>query len=298
MTDKPKGKFDCYQATTDAILEAMAAGIVPWRRPWKLGVGDDGLHRNAISRKAYRGGNVFLLDMIQLCKNYRCRQWLTFKQAKAAGGTVRKGEKGSRVYFWKFFDSSSETKKDGTPKQIAMMRLYTVFNLEQCDGVTFEPVPVPDFDSIERAERIVAQMPLRPALSHGGDRAFYRHVDDTVHMPHPGAFQSNNAYYHMLFHELAHSTGHESRLDRDTIGSASFFGDANYGREELVAELGSCMVARASGLECDIEASAAYIEGWQKRLTNDPRAFVWAAGKAQRAADWILNTATEKTDAD
>lgn len=282
-------RFDPYQAATDAILEAIAAGCVPWRSPWRLGVGDDGLNRSFASRRAYRGVNVPLLDATVMVRGYSCRQWATFCQVRDAGGHVRAGEHGSRVFFWKFFDTDRDA-VDGTPKRIPMLRCFTVFNIDQCEGIQpRDALEVPAFDPIERAESIVSGMPLRPALFHGGDRAFYRLDSDSVQMPHGGAFHSREGYYQTLFHELAHSTGHESRVTRKTLGETAPFGSADYSREELVAELSSAMVMRAAQIECDIPASAAYIANWHSRLRDDPKVFVWAAGQAQKAADWILD---------
>jgi antirestriction protein ArdC len=150
---------------------------------------------------------------------------------------------------------------------------------------------MPDaWDPILDAECVVEDMPLRPAIMHGGDRACYRPGLDRVDMPSREAFARAEDYYGTLFHELAHATGHASRLDRAGMdGVPHAFGDPVYSREELVAEFASAFACRSVGVQSDLEQSAAYIKGWRDRIQADPKCVVWAAGRASRAADWILN---------
>jgi antirestriction protein ArdC len=276
-----------YQIITDKIVAKLEEGAAPWSKPWKV-TGAEGAPRNLKSGKAYRGINVFLLS----CQGYESPYWLTFKQAKAKGGSVRKGEKGTQVVFWKWIEKKST---DGDePERFPILRYYTVFNVEQCDGVDYPKAkaePVSEFEAIAAAELVVENMRNRPEITHGGDRACYSPTLDVVKMPKREAFKSPAEYYSTLFHELAHSTGHESRVGRP-FGSS--FGSEKYGKEELVAEMTAAMVAGHVGIEdATIDNSAAYLASWIKTLKGDPKMAVCAAAQAQKAADYILGVAFE-----
>jgi antirestriction protein ArdC len=173
------------------------------------------------------------------------------------------------------------------------MRYYNVFNAEQVDGieipdaVKFEPI---DFKPIEAAEQIAAGYRGGPIIGQdGGQQAFYRPVTDSVHMPKQTRFASVEEYYSTLFHELSHSTGHSSRLDRKLDTAPQPFGSADYGKEELVAEMSAAFICSYAGIQPTVIANqAAYLAGWLKQLKSDKKLVVSAAGQAQRAADWIL----------
>ena len=278
-------KKDIYEIVTEQIIAQLEAGTVPWRKPWKAENG--GNPANFISRKPYRGINWFLLGFAPYASPY----WLTFKQATSLGGAVRKGEKGTPIVFWNWVDSKTEKRADGTPKKIPFLKYFTVFNVEQCEGLTLDAAPaqaMPEFNPIEAAEKIVAEMPKAPRINHGGGRAFYRPSDDSVTMPARESFDAEGNYYSVLFHELTHATGHESRLNRSGITELAAFGDACYAKEELVAEMGAAFLSAASGINNTIETSAAYIAAWLKALKDDPKLVVQAAAQAQKAADFIL----------
>jgi antirestriction protein ArdC len=278
-----------YSIITERMLALLENGTVPWHKPWSATNGE-ALPRNLASGKPYRGVNVFLLHAM----GYGSPYWLTFKQAQERGGHVRKGEKASPVVFWKWLDTD-EIDASGKAKRVPLLRYYHVFNVAQCDGID---APTPqgtkrEHTPIEAAERIVEGMPLRPAIEHRGDCACYSPALDMVRMPEPGAFRSAEDYHSTLFHELTHSTGHESRLNRKgvagTDGEWSAFGSTPYAREELVAECGaSFLCAHAGIVERTLNNSAAYVAGWLERLKNDPKLVVIAAAQAQRAADFIL----------
>ena len=191
--------------------------------------------------------------------------------------------------------------EDGEPGRkerggYAMARAYTVFNAAQCElpakwaerarGGVPDMAPAP---TIAACEKIVAEMPSRPAITHGGSAAFYRQSVDQVTMPEPGSFAAPELYYSILFHELTHSTGHAARLNRATLVDAVRFGDTNYSKEELVAEMGAAFLCGVAGIaNRTIDNSAGYVHGWLKKLRHDPRLLVQAAAQAQRAADYIL----------
>ena len=248
------------------------------------------LPQNLVSRKPYRGVNVFMLHAM----SYESPFWLTFKQAKEMGGNVRKGEHACPVVFWKWLDVD-EPSEPTSKRAVPMLRYYSVFNVAQCDGVTAPAIEGTDrpHSPIETAEQIVAAMPRRPAIRHGLDRASYSPAADSVAMPSPERFDTPENYYNVLFHELTHSTGHESRLNRKGVSGAGGewdgFGSQSYSKEELVAEMGSAFLCGRAGIvERTIDNSAAYVRSWLQRLKDDARLVVQAAAQVQRAADFIL----------
>jgi antirestriction protein ArdC len=181
-----------------------------------------------------------------------------------------------------------------------MLRYYSVFNVEQCDGIEYPKPDVPTFEftPIERAEQIVAGMPNKPEITSGGDSAYYRPSLDQVNMPPKERFERPEYFYDTLFHELTHATGHESRLNRKGVADKdehSQFGSDPYAREELVAEMGASFLCGHAGIvERTIDNSAAYIGHWLEQLKQDPRLVIVAAGQAQKAADYILGTQPEQ----
>jgi antirestriction protein ArdC len=282
--------FDTYKTVTDQIIAMLDAGVVPWRSPI-LGSGPAGHPRNVVTGRRYRGINVFLLAFTAYAKGYESAGWLTFNQARAAGGTVKKGEKSSMVVFWKQFQTTD--RKTGDPTTVPMLRYFNLFSVDQCDGIT-DPEVVPiepaELRPIERATAIVEAFEGKPAIEVGGTRAFYRPATDTVTMPGSARFATSESYFSVLYHELAHATGHPSRLNRENIAAPQPFGSADYGREELVAEMAAAFLCSAAGIvPATIDNHAAYIGGWLKQIRSDKRLVIAAAGAAQRAADWIRN---------
>jgi antirestriction protein ArdC len=283
-------KSDVYQVVTDRIIGLLEQGVVPWQKPWS---GGDMLPRNLISKRDYRGVNVFLLQAM----SYQSPFWLTFNQAKELGGYIRKGEHACPVVFWKWLEVAAPEQPTGK-KSVPFLRYYSAFNVSQCDGIPQDKVPVLDSDKrehspIEEAERIVANMPKKPEIQHGGGRACYSPRLDRVEMPQPETFRTGQDYYSVLFHELTHSTGHESRLNRKGVGGIdgewSAFGSTPYAREELVAEMGAAFLSGQAGIvERTIENSAAYVRSWLQKLKDNNRLVVQAAAQAQKAADFIL----------
>jgi antirestriction protein ArdC len=281
--------FDLYQSVTDQIIAMLETGVVPWRSPI-LGRSKAGHPKNLNTGKQYRGVNVFLLAFTAFAKGYGSSYWLTFNQAKERGGNVRKGEKSSMVVFWKKYETTD--RQTGEPTTVPVLRYFNVFNAEQVEGieipdaVKFEPI---EFKSIETAEQIAAGYVAGPGIQHdGGQQAFYRPASDTVHLPERTRFASVEEYYSTLFHELSHSTGHSSRLDRKIDSNPKPFGSPDYGKEELVAEMSAAFLCSHAGIQPTvIENQAAYLAGWLKQLKSDKKLVVSAAGQAQRAADWI-----------
>ncbi len=293
-----------YDMITDRIIALLEAGVVPWRKPWKAG---ESAPRNLVSRKAYRGINAMLLAHTGFSSPY----FLTFNQAKALGGRVKKDEHGFTVIFWKFIDAKKARKEDEDEEhgrnrrgRIPLLRYYHVFNLDQVEGIPEGRIPakpaaiLTDHSPIEEAEAIVEGMPQRPEIRHADrDRACYHPFLDRVTMPFSFLFDHMEDFYNVLFHELCHSTGHPDRLARKSLETHAAFGSEEYSREELVAEMGASFLCAAAGIAPKtIESSAAYIASWLKALKNDRRAVIIAAGQAQKAADFILGAKASEND--
>lgn len=290
---------DIYQEVTDTITAALKAGVIPWRRPWRVA----GAHRNAITRREYRGANAFLLNVAAALKGYSSPLWLTFKQAKAAGGSVRAGERATLVVFWRILEHEERDPRTGRVvldakgepviRRVPVLRHFNVFNVQQCDfpagAIAPADVPAAAFTPDERAEQVWRAYEGRPALAHGGDAAFYVPRVDRIQMPPRERFESAGSYYHVLFHEAVHSTGAETRLNRATLTQAGAFGSPNYSQEELVAELGASMLLAEFGLSPEVQNAAAYVAGWLKALRDDRKMLVIAAAQAEKAARWIRN---------
>jgi antirestriction protein ArdC len=222
---------------------------------------------------------------------YSSRYWLTFNQAKKKGGSVRKGEKGTPVVFWKWLEKEAEDPETGekTTDRIPLLRYYTVFNLEQTHGVEdSELAEKPEISPIDAAQAIISNMPRRPSMVPG--RPAYNAKADIVSLPTFERFDRAEDFYSTAFHELAHSTGHGSRLGRKEEVEATFFGDPDYSKEELVAEMTAAYLSNEAGITTQtLENSAAYIKGWLEVFSGDRKMLVCAAAAAQKAADFILN---------
>lgn len=295
-------KPTAYERVTDLILERLEAGVVPWHKPWAYdGDGAIVLPRNLQTRNEYRGSNVWTLSITAGIKGYQSEWWLTYKQAQTMGGQVRKGEKSAPGTRWGFtVDKSCAACRSGADsghksgcKSSPFLRGFSVFNLEQIDGIDYpKPVasdPIPEFEAIGSAEKIVKGYSGGPGIRLDGRAAFYRPDVDQVTMPAPGHFEKPTAYYSTLFHELGHSTGHQTRLNRK-FGAR--FADHAYSREELVAELSSAMLCGVAGIEQDtLDQSASYLDHWASKLRDEPKWFVTAAGQAEKASNRIRGIA-------
>jgi len=280
--------MDVYQIITDRIIEIMEQGVIPWRKPWNSG--REGGPLNLVSKRHYQGINCFLLACYG--SNFGSPYWLTYNQAQHLGGNVKKGEKGTPVIFWKLYERE-EPEADNGIITVPVLRYYTVFNVEQCEDI---PIPEPEgntwaeHDPIEAAEAVILAMPNRPFVEIGGTRACYSPSRDHVHVPELFRYEHAEEYYSTFFHELAHATGHESRLNREGVTVPHFFGDSVYSREELVAEMAAAFLCGHTGIEnVTIKNSAAYLQSWIRTLRGDRKLAIIAAAQAQKAANYILN---------
>jgi antirestriction protein ArdC len=284
--------MNVYEIITERILQRLEQGTVPWRKPWHGG--EAGMPRNLVTGQPYRGINVFLLA----AAGYASPYWLTFRQAKQRGGSVRSGEHGTPVVFWKWHHADEQDSENRrAQRRIPFLRYYTVFNTEQMDGVSV-PVtsmpPQPELAPIQRCEEVVAGMPDAPAIQSGRTQAAYLPARDTIIMPARSAFESAEAHYATLFHELVHASGHARRLARPAVMDTAAFGSHAYSKEELVAEMGATFLCGHAGIEtATLENAAAYIDSWLRVLRGDSRMVVQAATHAQKAADFVLGRTSE-----
>ena len=280
--DKMK-RFDIYETVTNLIVERLEAGIVPWHMPWKT---SSSIPRNLVSKKLYRGFNFWYLLSFGFERPY----FLTFKQVQDLGASVKKGSKSFMVVFWKMV----EYEKDGETEEIPMLRYYRVFHIDDIEGLNEDKIPeVPthenDFDPIALCDELIEFWHDSPNIRLNRNKACYIPSLDEVYMPNPKSFVSSEAYFSTIYHELIHSTGHRKRLNRHEKFSNLNFGSKDYSQEELVAEMGAAYLCGICGIEnATIDNSAAYIQGWLKKLKRDKKFIVSASGLAQKAVDYIL----------
>ena len=271
--------MDIYAEITARIIAKMEKGVIPWEKPWIARGG-------AVSHAT--GKRYSLLNQMLLG---RAGEYLTFKQVQQEGGRVRKGEKASMVVFWKFIEQEDDETHE--KKQVPFLRYYSVFHIDQCEGLTAKyDKPLPNtVNPCQTAENIISDYCLREGvtLTHEtGDKAFYRPSTDSITLPHMAQFSLTAKYYSTAFYELTHSTGHSKRLNR--LEKTAFSGTETYSKEELIAEIGAAALVNYSGLETfhSLRNSAAYIQNWLQVLKNDKRFIVSAAGKAEKAVNLIL----------
>lgn len=280
-----KKRFDIYEMVTDNIIKALENDIVPWNKTWQQG----GLPMNLTTKKPYRGINPFLLRLQPFASPY----WLTFNQIrKIKNAQLVKGQKATPIVFWKFCESKETDETTGLKKKFAMLKYYNVFNVEQTEGLEYPKLDELNFEPIVDCENITSKMKKSPRFEFGGNRAFYDKENDKIGLPNKEQFESAESFYATKFHELIHSTGHTSRLNRKTLMDSKgilFAGD-DYSNEELVAELGASFLSALTGIgEKVIENQTAYIKGWLEQLRNDKKLIVSASGKAQSAVDYIID---------
>lgn len=286
-------KTDVYTKVTETIIEALEKGVRPWHKPWNAEHAAGKITRPLRGNgQAYNGINVLMLWSMAMDKGYSAPIWMTFRQAKELGASVRKGEKGSPVVYANKLtikDTDTNTGED-IEKKIPFMKGYTVFNVEQIDDLPahfYASAEQPKIDETQRhkiAEEFAAA--TKAEINHGGNRAFYTVDSDRVQMPHFEFFEDSESYYGTLIHELTHWTRHPSRLDR-SLGRKKW-GDEGYAMEELVAELGSAFLCADLGITPQVrEDHASYIGNWLEVLKNDKKAIFAAAAHAQRAADFL-----------
>lgn len=276
-----------YEVINNMIMEKLQKGKMPWKQSWN----NFGPARNYVSKKPYRGINALILNN----SDYEYPLFLTFLQVKELGGYLKKGSKSIEVIYWK----TLEFENDEKIKRIPFFRYYNVFNVDCVEGVELKLPATYLNGGIEFCERIINDMPSKPTIEHGGDEPYYNSREDRVKVPYRENFIMSDEYYATLFHELAHATGHESRLNREECIKPSVYGSRDYCKEELVAEIATCFLCGEAGISNNtLDNSSAYIQFWLERLTQmlreDNKAFVRrASALAQKATDFILNRIEE-----
>lgn len=281
---------DLYAEVTASIVADLEAGRVPWVQPWGEGEGvAAGLPRNAASGRPYSGINILILWSAVIDGGYPAQSWLTFRQAAAAGGVVRRGEHGVTVYYADRFIPEHERQRaeaaGNEARAVPFLKRFTLFNVAQCEGLdpalTAAPAP-PPLCQVPAAQAVIAAsgVPFRV----GGDEAFYSPGRDLVVVPPQAAFFEPINWYRTALHELTHATGHPARLARDLSHA---FGTPGYAREELVAEMGAAFLCATLGIRPTVR-HADYLGSWLDVLRADARAIFRAASAASRAADWLL----------
>ncbi|SMD13023.1 zincin-like metallopeptidase domain-containing protein [Rhizobium sp. RU36D] len=295
-------RTDMYTRITDRVIEDLASGVRPWMKPWSAGNTDGRITRPLRHNgQPYSGMNVLLLWSEQISRGFGSSMWMTFKQALELGAAVRKGETGSTVVFASRFTKSEDNGKGGeVDREIPFLKAYSVFNVEQIDGLPehyhTQPEPVEDpIARIENADRFFRNTDA--IIRHGGNQAYYSPVMDYIQMPPFEAFKNAASYYATLSHEATHWTAAEKRVGRDLSRYAK--DRSERAREELIAELGSCFLCADLGIVPEIEPRpdhASYLQSWLKLLAGDKRAIFQAAAHAQRATAFLHGLQPEAGD--
>lgn len=290
----------------DTLISFIEQDPTQWEAGWYRAPSVSPM--NGKTQKNYKGLNAFYLYVIAAMKGYRDPRWLTFNQVKELGGNVRSGEKSSEVFFWTWYDK--KTKKPFEAKTLEGMseeekleykkenvrpviKFYQVFNGQQCENIPeYEVVQTPTMAEEERArqndliETVIANSEA-PIQYNGGNRAYYSPMSDSIHLPEIKDFKTMQDYYATALHEIAHSTGHESRLNRSLKG---MFGSPDYAREELRAELASVFMQTELGISVEgkhFENHGAYLASWLKAVKDNPKEFYSAASDAEKIADYV-----------
>lgn len=273
---------DITQQVTDRIIAELEAGAAPWVKPWRA---DSSADKSIVTGKAYQGVNRLLLGMSSMAQGFSSPYWATFKQWSDRGASIRKGSKGTQIIFYSPISRTVKDQVTGEEEDVsyAVLKSFYVFNSEQVDGAEVPAAPAaPDQFQIDAAaEAFIVGTGAR--ISHGGDAAFYAPGPDRIQLPHKTAFQDPASYYATAFHELAHWTGHDSRLDRKLSGK---FASPSYAFEELVAELSAAFLCQDHGISGELR-HAGYIGSWLKACREDKRAIFRAAALAQKASDFL-----------
>jgi antirestriction protein ArdC len=301
-------KHDFRQEVTDRIITMLENGVAPWQKPWNPGEASVAIPFNPITERSYRGGNAIHLMATGLRQGYDDPRWMTYKQAADRGWQVRRGERGTQIEFWEVkaapkdqrqrdSDAGNPTEREKGDTRL-LHRVYTVFNARQIDGVPpYQPRQRTHLEVAQSGESILENSGAK--IQHDqADRAFYNRSSDTIHLPPRETFEDAAGYYGTALHELAHWNGHPARLGRATLNESYRFGDPNYAKEELRAELASVFLAAERGIPHYPEQHAAYVGSWIKALREDKNEIFRAAHDASAATDYLLALERDRSIAD
>lgn len=293
-------KFNIYSMVTERILDVMDKGVIPWHRPWVGG-------SLCVKRKTgepYSFLNQLLLspDFDGTLESLNSGEFASFKQISAEGGRLRKGAKGLKVVFWKWYEvKDTESNEEGAMKRVPVLKYSTVFNIKDTN---LEPkwtrelttTAEPDAEAEAILTKYWETEGIEVNREGNADSAYYKPSKDSITLPSIEKFADTAEYYSTAFHESVHSTGHESRLNR--ISKGMYFGSEDYSKEELIAEIGASALVGLCGLETEqsFKNNAAYIQGWRNAIAKDNKLIVSAAGKAEKAVNRILNPVAPSGD--
>ena len=280
---KTRSKTDVYQTVTNSIIEALERGVKPWVCPWKRNGAMSGIPSNFSPGKAYTGMNIMLLWCSAAKHGFRDPRWLTYHQATEQGAQVRKGETGTTGIFYKTLEKENDA---GELERIPMLKTFTVFNIEQTDGLNLDdeisPQPVTGFDPLPDVEALFQRTGAK--INERGQQAFYQPSTDEIWLPERHLFADAANFYATGLHELVHWTGAKSRLDREKGGK---FGSEGYAFEELIAELGCAFLMADLGVSGEVQHES-YIASWLKSLKDDKRYIFQAASGASKAHRFLM----------
>lgn len=283
-------RVSLYAEVTARVIAELEQGRLPWVQPWDAAACGCAMPANAVTGRRYSGINVLIMWAAVVEGRYASQRWLTFKQAQAAGGNVRKGERGTTVCYADRFTPKDEAERardeDREARQLAFLKRFTVFNVAQCEGLPERFADLPELpakaDILPQVRRLIDASGADFRV--GGGEAYYSPSGDYVAVPPQAAFGEPINWYRTALHELGHWTGHSSRLDRNQRGG---FGSADYAREELVAEMASAFACASLAIAPTVR-HADYIGSWLAVLRDDERAIFRAASAASKAADYLL----------
>ena len=278
-----------YADVTARLIHELEQGRLPWVQPWDTGSGY-GMPHNAITGRAFSGINILILWAAVNDCHYPSQAWLTYRQAQATGGTIRRGEKGTTVCYADHFtpkDEEARAQDEGRDaRQLAFLKRFTVFNVAQCEGLPEAPIsvprPTPEASLLPCVKDLIRAS--RADVRIGGEQAFYSPAADIIAVPARAAFRNPVDWYRTLLHEFGHWTGHHSRLNRKQNGR---FGSSDYAREELIAEIASAFTCATLSIQPTVR-HADYVGAWLEVLREDERAIFRAASQASKAADYLL----------
>ncbi|WP_034159475.1 ArdC family protein [Sphingomonas sp. ERG5] len=285
-----------YAEVTARVIAELEEGRLPWVQPWDAAACGCTMPENAVTGRRYSGINVLILWAAVIEGRYASQRWLTYRQAQAAGGNVRKGERGTTICYADRFTPKDEAERardeDREARQLAFLKRFTVFNVEQCEGLPGRLIELPELpaeaDILPQVRRLIDASGADFRV--GGGEAYYSPSGDYVAVPPQAAFGEPINWYRTALHELGHWTGHRSRLDRNQRGG---FGSADYAREELVAEMASAFACASLAIQPTVR-HADYVGSWLAVLRDDERAIFRAASAASKAADYLLAFAPAK----
>ena len=277
---------------TSQIIKELEKGNVVWKQPWK----NLGRCKNLLTKSSYSGFNQFYLNWKMEQRGFKTPYFMTFQQARSIGANVKKGAKSIQIVYWKAFSKENKDEVQVINKVRLHPFVHFVFNIDEIENIDSEYLAFNDSEeqpiyTIDNCEQMILNLNNLPEIRNGGDKAYYSPSADLVQVPHINQFSCSEKYYSTLFHEIIHSTGHKSRLDRfsDSILPVKF-GSIDYSKEELIAEIGATFLNAQCGIKEQVfEASVAYIKNWMKVLKDDPKLIITASSHAQKAYTYLID---------